>query len=533
MFALAVTSSIFIRALVVGLLASAAIYLYGLDRVPAYLTLDEAHFAVHAQSIAETGRNLNGQLLPPLVSLEDPEGEPFTLPWGTTYYLPFGMYLIAATLEVLPLTVTTVRAPMALLGGVINVALIFFVALALFRNRVAAAGAAFVLALSPANVISSRQAIDSVCQPPFVLGALWCLAAFLRTPDPKLALAGGVILGCGIYAYVTSIVFMPFYLALFWLIAWRAGVLERRAVLLSLAGFIAAILPMALWLASHPDAARSLQLQYNRADPGSTTLMQALGGGGGAALSNTLHIYWSYFDPTFLFIQGGNARNLSTGRDGVFLIPVAVLALIGCYAMRRDRLLQMLLVIGLLVSPIPAVIKGTPYAIQRASGLLIYISLFAGAGFAALSISKKTIARATAALIALVMAWQFSGFYREYHTTYRSASARAFDPTAFRESADVLIEHDRTSGADAIFLPLNYYDVSAKWRFYTSSRDRRELLKRTRYYADASALLSAPANSLALMPMIDVMPKAPEGWSVVDVVKDLNGDPSSVIIRRP
>lgn len=508
-------------------------YTYGLDRTPAYLTLDEAHFAVHAQSIAATGRNLNGQILPALISLEDPEGEPFNLPWGTTYYLPFGMYLIAAALKVLPLTESTVRAPIAMLGGVVNVALIFFVALALFRNRVAAAGAAFVLALSPANVISSRQAIDSACQPPFVLGALWCLAAYLRAPDPRLALAAGAILGCGIYAYVTSIVFMPFYLALFWLIAWRAGVLERRAVLISLAGFIAAILPMALWLASHPDAARSIQLQYNRADPGSTTLMQTLSSGGlGGALANTLHIYWSYFDPTFLFVQGGNARTLSTGRDGVFLIPVAVVALIGCYALRRDRLLQMLLVIGLLVSPIPAVIKGAPYAIQRASGLLIYVSLFAGAGFGALSMSRHTLARGAAMLIAIVMTWQFAGFYREYHTTYRAASARAYDPTAFHDAAEALIEQDRIVRVDAVLLPQNYYDVSAKWRFYTTSHDRRELLQRTRYYADIAALSAAPANALALLPLNGGMPVAPEGWTVVAVIKDLNGDPSSVVFRR-
>jgi len=262
--------------------------------------------------------------------------------------------------------------------------------------------------------------------------------------------------------------------------------------------------------------------------------MQALSSGGvGAAMAHTLHIYWSYFDPTFLFVQGGNARTLSTGRDGVFLIPVAVLALVGGYALRRDRLLQALLVIGLLVSPIPAVIKGTPYAIQRASGLLIYVSLFAGAGFAVLATSRKTIARATAALMAIVMAWQFTGFYREYHSTHRSASARAYDPTAFREAADGLIEQDRTARVATVFLPLNYYDVSAKWRFYTLSHDRRELLARTRYYADASALSSVPANSLALLPMNDVMPIVPEGWTVVGVVKDLNGDPSSVIIRRP
>jgi 4-amino-4-deoxy-L-arabinose transferase-like glycosyltransferase len=224
------------------LVASALVYAYQLDRVPAYLTLDEAHFSVHAASLARTGRNLNGALLPPLISLDDPEGEPMNLPWGSTYYLPFGVYLIAGALQVLPLDEATVRLPSALLGGVVNVALIYAVALMLFRNRLAAGAAAAVLALTPANVIISRQALDSVCQPPFILGALWCLAAYLRKPDSRLALAAGVILGCGVYAYVTSVMFMPFYLAMFWLIGWRAKALDRRAVLYSIAGFAAALI---------------------------------------------------------------------------------------------------------------------------------------------------------------------------------------------------------------------------------------------------------------------------------------------------
>jgi hypothetical protein len=38
--------------LLAGLVASGAVYTYRLDRVPAYLTLDEAHFSVHAESLA-------------------------------------------------------------------------------------------------------------------------------------------------------------------------------------------------------------------------------------------------------------------------------------------------------------------------------------------------------------------------------------------------------------------------------------------------------------------------------------------------
>lgn len=517
--------------LCLGLAISAALYTYRLDRVPAYLTLDEAHFAVHAESIARTGRNLNGQILPPLISLADAEGEPFELAWGNTYYLPFGIYLIAGALQVLPLTEASVRTPSALLGGLINIALIYAVAWGFFRSRLAAAASAAVLALAPAHLIISRQALDSVCQPPFILGSLWCLAAYLRKPDPKFALAAGLILGCGIYAYVTSVLFMPFYLALFWLIGWRAGVLERRAVWWSIAGFAIAILPMASWLAVHPEAARSLQLQYNRADPGSATLMETLATHGvPAAVAQTLRIYWSYFDPSFLFVQGGNARNLSTGEAGVFLAPVVVLALAGLYHLRNNRVVRLLLIIGLLAAPVPAVIKGAMYAIQRASSLLIYVSLLSGLGLASLAVSKKVRMRVAAAALAALMAWQFSNFYRDYHGNYRLESARAYDPTGFRDAAELIFRSNDQRAATAVYLPTNFYDVGAKWRFYTLKHDRRSLWIRTQYFGDL-AQLNAPADALALVPQSAAV-APPAGWSTVGVVQNVRGETTAALLRR-
>ena len=514
-----------------GITASAAFYTYRLDSVPAYLTLDEAHFAVHAASIADTGRNLNGQLLPPLISLADPEGEGFTLPWGTTYYLPFGMYLIAGALQVLPLSEAAVRTPSALLGGVVNIALMYAVALAIFGSRRAAFASAAVLAMSPANLIISRQALDSVCQPPFILAALWCLATYVRQPDPRVGFAAGAILGAGIYAYITSIVFMPFYLALFWFMAWRAGVLERRTVVYSIAGFAAALAPMALWLAVHPEAARSLLMQYNRADPGSATLMQTLTSGGiGAAVAETIHLYWSFFDPSFLFVQGGNARNLSTGTTGVFLYPIAVLAPLGLYYLRDHRWARLLIVIGLLAAPVPAVIKGTPYAIQRASGLLIFVSLLAGAGLAYSAISKRAAARAAAALLVVAMAWQFATFYRDYHGEYRVASGFAYDPTAFRDAAESIIRIDADGGVGAVYIPSNFYDASAKWRFYTQKHDRRALWLRTRYFDGVSGLETAPPDTIAVLPA--AIASSVAGWETIAVIKDLGGEPAATLIRR-
>ena len=510
------------------------LYTYRLDAVPAYLTLDEAHFAVHAHAIAHTGRNLNGQRLPLLISLEDPQGEPMQLAWGQTHYLPLGMYLIAGALQVLPFDESTVRLPSALLGGFINIVLIYALALALLQSRIVAASSAALLAVAPANLIISRPGIDSVCQLPFVLGGLCCVAWYLRTRDDRLALAAGVIFGLGVYAYVTSVVMMPFYLMLFWLASWHAGVLTRRVVMLSLAGFVAALLPMAAWLVWHPDALRSILLQYNRADPGSTVVIAiAQRDGAIAAIREFVRLYWSYFDPSFMFVTGSNMRTLTTHQAGVFLLPVALLAPLGLWHLRTNRTAQLLLIVCVLVAPIPAVIKGAPYQIQRASGLLVFVSLFAGCGLAALWTSRRTASRALALILVLAGVWQFAVFYNDYHGGYRVRSASGYDPTAFPEAAETIISADPGSRSDLIYLPAGLYDMSAKWRFHVTKHNRLELLHRTRYFqANTTALADAPGGSMAVVP---IWSEAARGarWETVKVIRDLAGEPTLVVLRRP
>jgi 4-amino-4-deoxy-L-arabinose transferase-like glycosyltransferase len=519
-----------LRLLAIAVIAT-ALYAYGLDRVPAYLTLDEAHFSVHAHAIAETGRNLNGDRLPLLISLADPEGEPYVVPWGQTYYLPFGMYLIAGALQVLPLDEWTVRLPSALLGGVINAGLIFAAALMLFRDRSAALWSAALLVLAPANVIISRQAIDSICQLPFTLGFLICLGKFLQAPRPRIAFAAGAILGLGIYGYITSLAFMPFFLVVFWLIAWRGGVLDRASWAVSIAGFTVAVLPMVLWLLWHPEAFDSIRQQYNRADPGSTTLMESVARDGmGPALREFVRIYWSYFDPSFLFVQGGNARNLSTGEVGVFLVPIAILAPIGLVKLRQNRSVQLLMMVCLLAAPLAAAVKGNPYQIQRASGLLIFATLLAGFGAAALWASGKARGRAIVLASALIIAVQFGGFYFDYLTGYRVRSGFAFDPTAFKGAAEAIIAADQRAPVDAVYIPLNFYDAGAKWRFYTTKHGRRGLWTRTRYFeAGSEALNQAPPRSIAVIPL---HAHYPAGWSEIGPVRNLAGEPTAMLVRR-
>ena len=169
----------------------AALYLFDLANTPVYFGGDEAHFAVGAHSIATTGRSLRGDRLPLFVNLADPLGGKSQV-WGDTYYQPFLFYVNAVVMKVAPLSITSVRLPAAVIGGVLSPMLLFLVARRLIGHAMPALVAALVLALAPTHLILSRQALDYVAPIPFLIGWLWSLDAFMRTRRHDVCDAGGL-----------------------------------------------------------------------------------------------------------------------------------------------------------------------------------------------------------------------------------------------------------------------------------------------------------------------------------------------------
>ena len=156
-------------AVALGLALVAGLYLFDLEHTPVYFGGDEAHFAVGAQAIVATGRNVNGDLLPVFFNLADPlSGK--QQPWGDTWYQPLLHYLTAIFVALLPFTVATVRLPMAIVGGIVPPWLMYRVAGRLSGHELSAVVAALIVALAPTHVVLSRQALDYVLPLPFVIG---------------------------------------------------------------------------------------------------------------------------------------------------------------------------------------------------------------------------------------------------------------------------------------------------------------------------------------------------------------------------
>src|SRR6185436_2132271 len=113
---------------------------------------------------------------------------------------------------------------------------------------------------------------------------------------------------------------------------------------------------------------------------------------------------------------------------------------------------------------------------------------------------------------------------------YRLGSAYAYDPTAFREAAESIFRIDDEAGVRAIYMPANFYDAGAKWRFYTRKYDRPMLWLQTKYYDGVAALATAPVDSIAVLPATHGATL--DGWDTIAIVKNLTDEPTVIIIRR-
>jgi 4-amino-4-deoxy-L-arabinose transferase-like glycosyltransferase len=524
------------RTLAIGVLALVAIapfYFFDLSHTPVYFGGDEAHFGGQAYSIARTGRSLDGEFLPLFVKLGDPLGDHERMPWGDTWYQPFLFYLVALLLKFVPLTEAWVRAPTAFIGGVLTPILMYVVAFRLLQNRVYAAAAAVLLALSPVQVILSRQALDYICPLPFVLAWLWSLSVFEKTGSIRAAFAGGLILGVGCYSYIASWMQMPICLLLSWLVFYR---LSRPAgggkplglpIAFSAAGFALPVVVLAVpWLWLHPEMLQQTITRY-RLPPD-----------GGPAPS-LLRVYLSFFNPYELFVTGGPILTTATGRIGSVLLPLAVLGPVGVYALwrrRQESPLHLVLLLGLFLAPVAATLKREMGMIQREMIILVFAVLIAAFGLTWLQQSARRWVRLGAFALLAVVPLQFGWFFYDYLGHYKRRSAFYYDSVVFGDIADYLIDADAATGVPAIYLSTALDDAAPKWRFYAAKRHREQLLSRTQYFtSDGYEFEAAPPGSVMVVIVenakIAALIKSGR-WSLAKIMYDIDRREAAAILRK-
>src|SRR5205085_2870260 len=106
-----------------------------------------------------------------------------------------------------------------------------------------------------------------------------------------------------------------------------------------------------------------------------------------STLMGRVSLYWSYFDPAYLFLNGGYANVVNSTRHiGVFPASFLVLipAGIGALILRRRPVVDALMLAAFATAPLAACVVPERYAIDRELELLPFGVLAAAAGVYAL-----------------------------------------------------------------------------------------------------------------------------------------------------
>ena len=257
---------------------------------------------------------------------------------------------------------------------------------------------------------------EPACFPFFTTLAVFAVLRFELRPTRARAAAAGALLGLGAYAYPAARLFMPLTAAA----AVACFVLHpptRKLTWITIAAGLLAALPMAVFIARHPDAlfVRLQGMSIFGAHASRLAVAQLF-------VSN----YVSHFGLDFLFRTGQKAHNhwhnIGTGFISLWMLFPLVF---GLAVLIRDwrRPFHRFLLLALLVAPIPASMTTDdvphPNRILHIAPLLVLVCAL-GVKYALERLRPN--ARLTAALVAVV-AFENAGMARQYFTEF----PRVFD----------------------------------------------------------------------------------------------------------
>jgi 4-amino-4-deoxy-L-arabinose transferase-like glycosyltransferase len=478
--------------------AAAILYGIGLDHTPPYLHRDEVEISLQAHSIATTGRDLDGRLLPLYFRMKHLGSR--------VWFHPMIVYVTAASQQVLPIGEAWFRVPTVLVG-LINIVLMYFVARRLFSGSDRwALTAAALLAMTPAHFMHSRLAFDFIYPLPFVLAWLLGLQLFLERRQPWILFVTTTALGIGFYSYIASIIMMPIYVAvtLGLLIATRT--VSVRTCAYAVAGFAWPLLLLIPWIISQPSFIGDIFNRYGEA--AQTLQATSTARLNFAALAERVTLYWSFLDPSFLFLSGGYTRMTNSTRlVGVFLAPLIVLVPLGVFhvlTVRRSPM-NVLVLLGFFLAPIaPTLSVLEPYASDRELAVLVFGVLLATFGIERILSWRGRWLRPAALLLLAFLPQHFLFFLMHYFGDYHRRSASWYEwnhPAAL----EAIIDRETGPAVRPVYLSSGVEkNIEAFWMLSTAKRGRRDLLAHTVYFDSKTLDLSAvPPGSLLFVTVDD------------------------------
>jgi dolichyl-phosphate-mannose-protein mannosyltransferase len=433
--------------------------------VPVSLYWDEVAIGLDAQSIAQTGQDINGQS------------------WLQSFYYSYGDYkapvyilFVSALTKVLPISETLIRLP-SLLASFLSAGFLFLLVKLLSPKK--SLLPLLVLTsymLMPWSIHFSRIGMESHLSLLFLLLSVYLSVLSFKIKKPSLLIISALSVSLGIYTYISLRVIAPLiYLATFSLFKPKKLIQSKKLIVFFVIGLIlitASIL--VLTKSSNYQVSQNYRTSNNNLLTSTSHIDKSVTSqvNPNLFISRLFHHrfiykaqeylinYASHFSPQFLiFIGDANLRHHS-GFLGQLLIVQAILALIGLFIISKKPLkpTHLLIISLLLLSPtISSLVNEVPHA-SRSIYLIIPLAWLVGLGLS--SLNKKIL---TLSLFALLI--NFCLFFHYYFNHYPGISASAWI-NPYKQAA-LYIKNNPTD--QDIFVTNQFYQPNLYFKFYAQT----------------------------------------------------------------
>jgi 4-amino-4-deoxy-L-arabinose transferase-like glycosyltransferase len=274
------------------------------------------------------------------------------------------------------------RLAAAAIGG-LNVALMFLLVQRLLSSTSAGVGSALLLMATPAHLVFARTGVDAIYPMPFVLAWVMALNLFFETGSRRFAVAGAFVLGIGVYSTASGPLTMGFLLIATLGAIWRSGRRDLASFAIPVAAFVAPLGVAVIWFVANPSAYPdtfgrwAIHAAHLRSP---VDLVRALVNWN--TLGTRASLYWGFFDPSWLFLDGAPAPSVPLRGAAPFLFATVIALANGLATRLKDGAspITFLLLSGVAVAPLAAATFGAPHAIADAIVVVPLVLVLAAAG---------------------------------------------------------------------------------------------------------------------------------------------------------
>ena len=400
-----------------------------LDKVPPSLSNDEISIAYDSYSILHTGRDEHNNFMPASFQSHN------------TYKAPFYIYAATITNYFLGNSEYSVRLPSAIFGS-LTVFLLGYLVFFLSKSVNLSLITAYILALSPWHIYSSRMALESNAAIFLLLTALLFLFKVIKSKNNFYLFLSMGFFALSIWAYHTEWLLTPL-LMLFLVIYYRKSYKVNSFFILAILFFGVLIFPIAkdAWVNRNTNARANTEIITK--DRG---LQNIIGNTNISLLMKTKVIgqsfftnYSDYVRPSHLFFDG---MPLLPKEDpytvGLFLLPLLPFFYWGLFKIKKFFPVDFKFIyFWIFISPvIPSITIGGTNMVRNLASVLPY-SIVIGCGFLdLLPYLKKT--RIYVFSILIIVSLLYFGAIYYYHFPFQMGENFQY---GYKQAAEYISEN--------------------------------------------------------------------------------------------